>query len=713
MRWIITAAVLSLTLATGCKKDEPAADKDKAAEADKNKTSGDNTAESGESSDKSTAGVKDPKPAASDKVLAPAPKVDLDGDIVGVAWIPGVDALFGLVKAKADKFGFPLPLTKEAALAQVQAGAKLKSLDWLALDKPILVVAFNPKKYSSNNGAILIPIKGGADAVKAALPEDFKADEGGNALAAEIAGEKVYVNFQGDHAVVTGSGTIFGEKKDAIAGAAKAYKGTGAISIMASATNLRTIFKDELGMMRKQIADLKPMLIKELEREMPMPGMGGMDKLIDFYVDMLNTTIEESDQISIALDVGDDGNWSLPIAVSTKSGGKLSELAGKLANADLSYAKGVPANAWLAFGGHMDPKAFDGLMKYSMDMVTGMLKLSEDEASKLKGQMDGLMALQDGRTWVAFYADGNFPMAIAGATGTADGAKYEKLFNEYLSLILGKAMTLAKDVMPPQLAGLPTDDFGKLITALNTLTSAAGVRMEAGTKKDGDVSVSSLSITADLDLIAKVAGPAQAAEVKRVTDILGNKIEFAMAYGPKNIGMAVGPNAAKTAADVAKGSAGSNTALVNRFPAGTAMFMHVDVNNTMAAWKPVMKMAMSESELAAVPTFPKGTSAGFTMGAAKDTLSMSMYGSVDDFIQLGMKAFMLRDGGAVPPSAPVEIKAAQPAVAPTAVPAVEKKEAAPADAPKAEPTTDDKAEKAGDTPAEGGLKAGAGVVPAK
>jgi hypothetical protein len=711
MRWTITTVVLALALATGCKKDEPAKGGE-AAEAAKDKA-GALAGASKAAATKAGVAIGDAKAVAADKaqgaMAAAAPvkveKVAMSADVVGLGWVPGYDQLFDTVTAKAKKFGVPLPITKAAALEQVKAAAGLKNMDWFATNKPMMVVSFNPKKYSEKGFAILVPVKS-ADAAKAALPDTKKEGTDGNEFSLDLAGETAYLNFMDGFLVLTAEPKIFAGAKGELAGLAKSYKGNGSFELTASAKNLRTIFADELGAVRQQIKDMKPMLEKELAREMPFPGLGGMDKIIDFYIDMLNTVVDESEQVKIGLNVGDDGNWFLPMSVTAKSGGKIAGLSGKLAKADLSFAAGAPANSWLAFGGHMDPKAFDGMMKYSMDMMGALLKLDDAEKKNLGGMIDELMAIQDGRSWFAFYADGAFPMAISGAAGTSDGAKYEKLFNSYMGLVMGKALTMAKEMLPPQLAGLPTDDFGKLIIALNTLTSAAGVRLESGTSKDGDVSVQRLVVTVDVELLSKVGGPEAAAKAKEITDIFGNKLEFAMAYGPKTIGMAMGPNGVKAATDIAKGTAPRNDNLVKRFPAGTAMFMHVDVNNALTAWKPVVKM-VEPGALEAIPSFPAGASAGMTIGAATDTLSMALYGSVDDFVKVGAKAFM--DKSASAPSAatvrvmPAEQKEAAPAEQKEAAP-VEQKEAAPVEKKEAAPAKEG---------AKTGLSAGANVVPVK
>ena len=313
-KWLVAAAAVSMVALAGCKKDEPAADKkegDKPAAAGKEKPADKPAGEAGKTGEKPAEGKTEKAPAKKAPVaLADKPVVeggkglwglDMPADVIGFASTPSIDDLFKTVQGKAQTYGVPLPMTKEMILAKVQSETKLKSMDFLDTTKPIHVAMWNPKK--SKGGVVLIPITG-ADKLAAALPDTKKENVDGNAFALEIDGEMAYINTIEGYAAVAPKKETFGEVKDFAGRLSKNHKPHGQLDVRVSAANLRTIFADELKGLEGQMAGLKGMLKAELEKDMPIPGMPGLDGVIDWYMEMAQTVLKETEAVTFRVRSG-------------------------------------------------------------------------------------------------------------------------------------------------------------------------------------------------------------------------------------------------------------------------------------------------------------------------------------------------------------------------------------------------------------------------
>ena len=691
MRWVAALSVLLLVVSTGCKKDEKK-EADKAEKTDKTEKPEKTTPEKGEKAEpeakpaeakpdeakpeeaKPEEGPAEVKPAevqpaeakpteetpaeakpAEEKPVAAAGAgalfgLDLETDGVGVVALPGFDKVFDTVKAKADKYGTPLPLSKEMIFGQAkQLG--IGSMDWFVTDKPIILVATNPKK-GSDNAALLIPIKD-KDTLTTALGEKAKKGEL-NELVLDLPFKTLYLNFVPGHAVVTTSKALFKDSKTLVEKVAGQYKAEGLVDVRVSVANLRTIFSGEIEMAKGKINELKPMILKQMYKELPPALTGGMDKVLDFYLSMATTLLDEAQGMKMTVELDDKGGIKLPMTLSAKAGGTIAGFAGKIAKADLSYAKNAPGNAWMLFGGDIDPKAFEGLMKWSMDMASSFLKLTAEEQTKLAGLMKVLMEGQTGQNWFAFYADGKFPMAMAAGAGVNDGKAYQKAFEEYTMLVTTKVFGMMKEMLPPELQALPAGDVVKLINAVGTIVKPLGVVLETGTATEGDITVSKMVIAVDMEQLKNVA-PEAVPEAKKVTDVIGTRLEIAIAYGPKAVAMTLGPNAAQTAKTIASGAAigGGAAAVVANYEKGNAFFLHVDAGHALAAFKPIVE-AMGEAK--DLPAIKPGTTFGVAMGGTGSEVTVELSGALDAFVELGKQAYMAKQRDE--PDFPEEGKAA-------------------------------------------------------
>ena len=211
MRWaLITTVALSLTLYTGCKKDEEPSAENSEEQANSSEESEENNAPESEgeaegeaeAATEAEAGTEAEGEAETEAATEEEAGTEAEGEatadaavltmpegVIAIANVGSFDSVFNTVKTKATQYGFPLPITRNIVLEQLKGQLGLASMDWFATDKPIQAVILNPK-VAGGNGVLLAPITG-KDAVLAALPAAKETDVDGNDVALTIPGAGV------------------------------------------------------------------------------------------------------------------------------------------------------------------------------------------------------------------------------------------------------------------------------------------------------------------------------------------------------------------------------------------------------------------------------------------------------------------------------------------------------------------------------------------
>ena len=711
LRWIVAAGAMSIALASGCKKDAPPAppaapaapktEEPKAPEAVKPAEAAPEAAKPAEPAPEAPKPVE-PAPTAA---VAPAAGGQLGAglaeapaDVIAVVSVPGVDALWNIVSAKAGKFGVPLPLGKDQILEQAKAAIGLTTIDWLDTSKPAHVIVLNPKTVTGGS-LILIPVTD-KDKALAALPADKKENDQGNAWSFTIAGKPAYLNVIDGYVTVSPAANAFGLVKDFV-GSVAAFSPSGEFDARVAAGNLKTLFGDELASARAQMDSLKSMAKAQLsgnpEAGIPpaIPGLSGLESIVDWAFDFANTMIDETTGLALSFDLDDAGHFSVPMSVRYTADGKIAAFAKAMEGADLSFVSAAPASSYVVIGTEIDPQSMAGMMDFASNMLATVLSLTDEEKAAAKKLMEELLALSGKKTWMSFYPDAKFPLAMVGAAHVTDAKAYQEKYDAYLGMLFTKAMAKLKDQLPPQFQQAPIDSFSKLIETAGSITAPLGVTLTAGYGDVDGINTWKLSIVVDIEKVKAMAGE-KGEEVQKLTDALGNKLEIAMAYGTDKVGMAFGPNAAAQAAAAAKGTLVGGTD-ASKIAKGTACWMQIDAGKAVAAWRPMLEAIGQAADL---PTIAEGTTGGFAFGATDGAVTASYFGNLDAIVtaakdaamrpaEPGAEAVPVPEGGAAAPAP--EGGAAAPA-APT--PAPEGGAAAPAPAPEG-----------------GGAAAGAAVVP--
>jgi len=605
MRWFVAVSVIALLMSYGCKNSKRSAKTPASAAAGTNAASLPGS----------------PARAQGSNTVTAAKSISFPANAIALAGLASFDTLYTIVEKKSREFGSPLPMTKGIVLTQIQSALGMTSMNWFATDKPIRILLWNPKQ-SPNPSAILVALKS-KDALVKALPATKKDNVDGNQYMLDIFGQTVYLNIVGSNLAITGDKAVFGNAKSYIESHVNDWSPRGLFDIHVSLSNLKTIFNAEMTTGMAQIDTIKNQLRNDMNSgAFPIPGL---DKVLDLYVSIAKKMVDEAQNVSFSLDYK-NGNATLATGLEVKAGGQMAAFASMLAKARMDHMSGIPANSWAAFGGDIDPKLFAGMKNYAIDMMGSILKLSDAEKTEFGKLYQELLKVQDGRSWVALYADGKFPLAIKSMAGTSDGAAYMAAMDKYMQIVFTKGITMARDKMPAPLKHLPADNFSIFVDGINGLAKPFGVTLS--TRADGNIRA--FTIQVDPDLVAKVAGPEAGAKVNTFTSILGTKFEFALVYGDKVIGIGMGPNGIKAAQDVANGKAGGGNALTRILTKSGGFGMSADLGAALKAFGPILQAAGKSNE---VPKFENGTTISFGLTGKGNSINAYSEVAVDKILK--------------------------------------------------------------------------------
>ena len=665
MRWMAAFCTAALVLGAGCKKNDkkdspaaPATTKTPAPTAGAAKTPAEpakaGTPAASPAADPKVKGEPTAKPAsdpkatgdtpgkapAADPAKAPAAVegrsvlgVTFPAKAMGAVTLSSLDAVLKAVTEKAAAFGKPLPIDKAAILDRVKGFLNLSSMDWMATDRPIHIAVWDPSN-PKEMGILMVPITS-AEALEKALPADKKKDDQGNAFSFPVMLQRIYVNTTDGYATVTGNPKGFTEARAFLSGVAKgAATPSGLVDVRVAVGNLRETFASRLQRVRAKLDRIQKRLATEISGTSMLPGM---EKTLQFYFDMINTLVEETEGSGLSLALTDGGGLQITGRIQGKEGGKIAGFAKKLGESDLSFAKGIPESAYMVFASDMDMQGFDGLMKYSSEMLAGILKLSDADKGKLQGYFKTMVETVEGKSWAAVYSAGNFPFAVGSVTRVKDGAAYRKVFNGYLSLLIARAVDMVKELqLSDEIGAVDSNNIDALVKLANKAAAMFGVTLALDSKTEGDVTVDSFSIAVDVAKIAEAGDPKVTAGVQKVTALIGTKLEFAVAYGKENVAMAMGPAAIAESKRLLTASGGR---AVPARAQKAAFYFEVDANKALAAAAPIVGALPGVT----LPTLPAGTRLEGSAGA--DASGLIELGMVLPMDQIAKIALMLGEMG--------------------------------------------------------------------
>ncbi len=355
---------------------------------------------------------------------APAAKPDLKAP-AGVVAYGGTNSLKDALGTAAGLAGKVMPgalppaaeLEKQAGMA-LAGEMKLTDPGVVDVSKAIRFAILDPKKYARDPAVLLLPIKGGKDALVKALPEtERKENDQGNAWSfARFQGSTrpVFVNLVGDHAVFTRDAGAFGANKAFIEELAKAkMPDLGAVYV--EVDHLMALFGNEFD---AGLAQAKAMMT---QMGAAAPGGAAQMETVGKMVDWFGKAAKDVDYIRITAIAGADGA-KVDVRVGAKANSQLAKTFGAFQGSGAhTLLAQMPADApfFVSMAAEM------GAMNELMAAVTEAFVISpifKGDAAKAKPYVDAMKAYagaMDGQMVMA--AHGSDGLDLTAAFGVKDG----------------------------------------------------------------------------------------------------------------------------------------------------------------------------------------------------------------------------------------------------------------------------------------------------
>ena len=301
---------------------------------------------------------------------------------------------------------------------------------------------------------------------------------------------------------------------------------------------------------------------------------------------------------------------------TAKEGTALAKLLASSKGQRSSLANTVPENAWCATAAVLDVRQsedFSRLNEMSIRTYTDLLSLSSEDMKALDPLIREAAKLTTGDSSLSIYQDGKFPVAMHTVAKVSDVAKFRAVNKKLLALLVPKIWTRVVAELKNNGVELPPSEvtsIAEMVALAKPFSTPMGAVPNLISSSENGVEVDALELTLDWPVLSREMGlEAQDVETAKILDtVVGEKIVFATATGSDRYVQAFGPNAAKTAASLAKGENPKNSASfmdLSKDQSWTvavrlgALFDALSFTPDLAAKKPIID-AMSKDQMVSV-----------------------------------------------------------------------------------------------------------------
>ena len=190
--------------------------------------------------------------------------------------------------------------------------------------------------------------------------------------------------------------------------------------------------------------------------------------------------------------------------------------------------------------------------------------------------------------------DAGAALAFEGWQDTRDGAKLREGMSKLLDFLWPKIVrNLSEKGLPP---GTDLSSAKKALETIKSLLAPQGVTLEYGTAKQGGATVDYVSLGNLTKLAKQAAGQGDEEGAAFLGKLFGDTFSFAVAFGSKDLGFAVGPKARERAAAIATSKgAGKAPAMLERalgaLGAPAAFVFAADIGKAIEAFRGLIEQA--------------------------------------------------------------------------------------------------------------------------
>lgn len=326
----------------------------------------------------------------------------------------------GALGALATQAGLPVPPLQDQLALALKAELNLKDDKVVDLAQGLRFAVLDPKKHAAEPVALLFGAKS-KEAFIAALPDDRKADDEGNAfsyLRFPGSSQAVYVNFVLGTVVVTRDKAIFPQYRNFLERLAMAEIGTTA-GVVFAVRNLAAIYGQDLD---AALAELKKTARGAIAA---LPGAGHQGWVIDGVTDAVGRLGRELDDVRLRLSALPDGlriEATFQPKPNTELATTFAGLKGPGTGAPLDR---IPADAPFFLWLNLPPERLNAHAERIAQMTVGAMLKSAPETMKAYNQtvVDALSAMTGELVVAAHGPVSGDGLSLTTLFGVRDAAK--------------------------------------------------------------------------------------------------------------------------------------------------------------------------------------------------------------------------------------------------------------------------------------------------
>jgi len=505
--------------------------------------------------------------AASGAALAEVGAVAFPEDVLAFGQAKSLDDFTAALSGIIGKFEPQAATMVAAQVPAVLQGQLLaaRNMDWFDAKKPIRFVVLDYKKFTKPV-ALVLPLKGGKEALMAALPESKSDGAPDNETRYSTPlGLDLYVNVVGGAAVFTFEPKAFAAAKPFLQGDFARIESSELFDAQVSAKNFRRIAGPDIEKFRQEIANLPPP-----EGPIQIPGL---QELLKKEVEMLLSLVDQAETGRLVL-AYDGRDLAVRASAKVVEGQGLARFAASMKDRKLELHRMLPPGGWMVVAANVDPKAFEGWARLGLDFYAGLLQLNEQEKKHLDELAAQSLDNQTGESVFYLGRDGDFPFRLITVTGVRDGDKAKAQMNEIVAFLLSKVGALVRQYAaqaPEPVSKLDFSSPKALLAGVKPLLATNGIAVRERSETVSGAQVDAIELSVDYQKIPEALRSEEGlAEAQKV---LGSKISGAIGSDKTRVYFAIGRDAVADIGLVATGgSAGQNPldALVAKAPFAVA-----------------------------------------------------------------------------------------------------------------------------------------------
>lgn len=420
----------------------------------------------------------------------------------------------------------------------------VRTLAWLDATKPFRFVVLDHKKFEIPV-VLVLPLKGGKEALAAALP-DNKADGApdNETKYSTMLGTDLFVNVLGDHAVFTLDPKAFAAVKAFVQGDFARVAFGDLLDVQFSAKNFRRVAAEDLKTLREEMANLPP------QGPIQVPGM---QELLQKEMDLLLALLDQAEVARLTFTY-DGRDLVARASVKAVEGQGLARFAAGTRERKIELHRALPAGGWFVVAANVDLKSFEAWSRLGLDLLASLFQLNDDEKKRLDTLFAQSLEVQTGEFAFSIGRDGDFPFRVVSIAAVTDGEKARAAMDEIVAFLLAKVGTLVQKYAAEAPEAVQKLDFSTpkaLLEGIKPLLAQQGLTLTLRNEAAGGARVDGVEIAVDYTKVPEALRSDD--DFERVQQMVGEKVSAAVGSDKNRLYVAFGRDAIGDIGRIARG----------------------------------------------------------------------------------------------------------------------------------------------------------------